>query len=132
MQTGPGAEPAQLVHRCGHNGSLNSVRSTPLLDVVQPSFRNKGGSEYAPMSTTSDVRVALQYAQSERSLLFKIKTASFLQRGADLDYLSAFPGEHEILFPPLTHLLPTGRSFTQTFEENGMTVEVIEVRAIMP
>ena len=47
--------------------------------TVQPSFRKMGGTELAPMSTTSDVRVALQYAQSERSLLFKIKTSSFLQ-----------------------------------------------------
>lgn len=55
-----------------------------------------------------------------------------LQRGADLDYLSAFPGEREMLYPPLTHLLPTGRTMTQTFEQLGMTVEVIEVEAIMP
>jgi hypothetical protein len=29
---------------------------------------------------------------------------------ADLAFLSAFPGEKEVLYPPLTHLRPTGRS----------------------
>ena len=30
--------------------------------------------------------------------------------GADVQWLSAFPGEAEILYPPLTYLQPTGRS----------------------
>ena len=29
--------------------------------------------------------------------------------GADVQWLSAFPGEAEILYPPLTYLKPTGR-----------------------
>ena len=29
--------------------------------------------------------------------------------GADISWLSAFPGEKEVLFPPLTYLDPSGR-----------------------
>ena len=32
-----------------------------------------------------------------------------MDRGADLAWCSAFPGEKEFLFPPLTYLKPTGR-----------------------
>ena len=61
------------------------------------------------MSTTADLAIAVQYSLSESSLLFRIVTNSFMQRGADLQFLSAFPGEAEYLYPPLTFLRPTGR-----------------------
>ena len=64
-------------------------------------FERTGGSEMAPMSTTSDPAVAVAYGQSTRSLLFKIVSKSFMTRGADITFLSAFPGEREYLFPPL-------------------------------
>jgi hypothetical protein len=62
------------------------------------------------MSTTTDLRVALAYSLSPHSLIFKIRTNGFMQRGADLQYLSAFPGEKELLFPPLTYLRPTDKN----------------------
>lgn len=68
-----------------------------------------GGTEVAPMSTTSDFRVAAKYGVSDNSLLFKIKVSNFMQYGASLQWLSAFPSEAEICFPPLTYLQPTGR-----------------------
>tara|TARA_B110001452_G_scaffold206582_1_gene176682 strand:- start:136 stop:408 length:273 start_codon:yes stop_codon:yes gene_type:complete len=58
------------------------------------------------MSTTADLAIAVQYSLSESSLLFRIVTNSFMQRGADLQFLSAFPGEAEYLYPPLTFLRP--------------------------
>jgi hypothetical protein len=59
-------------------------------------FLEAGGTELAPMSTSSDVRVALHYSsQAEKRLIFKIASANFLDRGADLRYLSAFPAESE-------------------------------------
>lgn len=98
--------------------------------VVDPRFLSQGGTELAPMSTTTDLAIAIRYARGSSSLLFKLLTASFMQRGADLDYLSAFPGEKETLFPPLTHLSPTGR--TMTIVEQGVTFDVIEVIPTMP
>ena len=43
-------------------------------------------------------------ANAEKRLLFKVATRSFMDQGDDLQYLSAFPGEREVLYPPLTHL----------------------------
>jgi len=98
--------------------------------VLAPTFLSEGGTELAPMSTTTALSVAVQYARSSSSVLFKLHTTSFMQRGADLDYLSAFPGEREILFPPLTYLSPTGR--TMSLVKNNIHFEVVEVVPIMP
>ena len=67
-------------------------------------FLERGGSELAPMSTTSDIGVALSYSASSQGVLFRLRTHSSMERGADLTFLSAFPGERECLFPPLTYL----------------------------
>jgi len=75
-------------------------------------FRTTGGTEFAPLSTSSDLHVALHYSDgAEARLLFKLTTSSFLERGADLQFLSAFPGEVEFLYPPLTFLDPTGKPY---------------------
>lgn len=76
---------------------------------VDAQFLAHGGTELAPCSTTTDLSVAVRYCASSRPLLFKLATNSFMERGADLQFLSAFPGEAEVLFPPLTYMLPTGR-----------------------
>ncbi len=48
-----------------------------------------------------------------------------LQRGAGVEWLSAFPTEEEIVFSPLTFLQPTGR--WQVVELNGMRFTIVEV-----
>ena len=56
------------------------------------------------MSTTSDLEIAVKYSmEGANNMLFRIRTSSFMQRGANLKYLSAFPGESEFLLPPLTY-----------------------------
>ena len=72
-------------------------------------FFKQGGSESALMSTSSELAVAVGYSLSPHSLILKIRTASFMQRGASISFLSAFPAESEYLYPPLTFLKPTGR-----------------------
>jgi hypothetical protein len=74
---------------------------------VPKEFLVNGGTELAPMSTTTDLNVALKYGTSETSIILKLRTTSFMQRGADLSWVSAFPAESECLFPPLTYLEPT-------------------------
>ena len=64
---------------------------------VDGEFMVHGGSERAPMSTTSDLKVAATYSASTCALFFKIKTNSFLTRGVDLTFVSAFPAEAEYL-----------------------------------
>ena len=90
------------------------------------SFATNGGTERAPMSTTSDCRIAAQYAvHSGASLLFKIKVSHALKLGANLQFLSAYPQEVEYLYPPLTFLQPTKR--VQTLSEGTASLTVVEV-----
>eukprot|EP00286_Rhodomonas_abbreviata_P022494 CAMPEP_0181301142 /NCGR_PEP_ID=MMETSP1101-20121128/7264_1 /TAXON_ID=46948 /ORGANISM="Rhodomonas abbreviata, Strain Caron Lab Isolate" /LENGTH=469 /DNA_ID=CAMNT_0023406423 /DNA_START=215 /DNA_END=1625 /DNA_ORIENTATION=+ len=71
------------------------------LDFEQ--FKEYGGTELAPMSTTKSREVALSYSSSEQPLVFKYK-AKGLSRGVSIGYLSLYPGEEEFLYPPLTFL----------------------------
>jgi hypothetical protein len=92
-------------------------------------FSNEGGTELAPMSTTTDVSVAIRYAfkKAPRSaLLFRFVTRNNLERGADVQWLSMFPGESETLFPPLTFIQKT-RSEVRVVEHDGVTVSVVEL-----
>lgn len=78
---------------------------------VTEQFEASGGSELAPMSTTTSVRVALTYSSgaATSSLILKIATKSFFDRGASMEFVSAFPAELEILFPPLVRHPLTAR-----------------------
>ena len=82
-------------------------------------------TQLAPMSTTTDIATAVSYSLRSDSLIFRIVTKNGLQRGADLQWLSAFPAEAEILYPPLTYLQPTGRS--QVIELNNHRFTIVEV-----
>jgi hypothetical protein len=108
----------------------NAAKSIDLwrgLKDVTPAddFMATGGTELAPMSTTTSLAVAVQCSLSPSSLILKLKTDSFMDRGADLGWVSAFPDEAEVLFPPLTFLQPTGRSMS--VESHGMRFLIVEV-----
>ncbi len=77
--------------------------------TIAENFRSDGGTELAFMSTTSSLEVAVRYSLSREALLLRITVPDFMAVGADLRWLSAFPGEAEVLYPPLTYLKPTGR-----------------------
>ena len=85
----------------------------------------RGGTELAPMSTTTKLSVAAHYGLSGGTLLFKIKVDNVMQIGASLEFLTAFPGEAEVCFPPLTYLQPTGR--TQDVRIGEHCFHVVEV-----
>lgn len=57
--------------------------------------------------------------------LAQVVTSSFIERGANVQYLSAFPGEAEFLYPPLTYLRPTRREDTITI--GAVEYKVVEV-----
>ena len=78
------------------------------------------------MSTTTNLAIAARYAKSADSLLFKIKVANALQHGADLQWLSAFPAEGEVCFPPLTYLQPTGNTQKVCVGDHRFTVVEVE------
>jgi hypothetical protein len=84
------------------------------------------------MSTTTDFKTAVEYSACMQSgdsghcLIFKICTLNGLQHGADVQWLSAFPGEAEVLFPPLTYLQPTGKIQVLT-DIKPYTFTIVEV-----
>lgn len=86
----------------------------------------RGGTELAPCSTTTDVAVAAAYSASAESLLFKFRVGNFMQYGAELQWLSAFPAEAEVLYPPLTYLQPTGRVERLSIGKSNFTVVEVE------
>jgi len=91
-------------------------------------FVREGGSESAPMSTTTSLPVAVRYSASAAPMLMRLLTSSSLVRGADVSFLSAFPAEAEILYPPLTFLKVT-RLVDVPADEAGQLVvyKVVEV-----
>ena len=58
------------------------------------------------MSTTRSLKVALQFAASEHAVILRLRTSGLKCKGADIAFLSCFPAELEVLFPPLTYLGP--------------------------
>ena len=50
----------------------------------------------------------------------------YIHTGADLAWISLFPNESEVLYPPLTYMQPTGRS--QVVEVDGFHYTIVEVR----
>lgn len=93
---------------------------------ITKQFIEKGGTELGALSTTTALGVAIDFSRSNRSLIFKIVTQNQLQRGADLHWLSVFPTEKEVLFPPLTYMQPTGLS--QEVEIDGSHFTIVEVQ----
>jgi hypothetical protein len=114
-----------------HSQQANTVidlwRGLRNVEVLK-AFMNEGGTELAPMSTTSDVRTAVKYATGEHCTLMRLRTRSSMERGAHISYLSAFPLEDECLFPPLTYLQPVGES---TLEIGSLPFRVVTVEPRM-
>ena len=86
------------------------------------------------MSTTTDLAVALKYSASAgSSVLLCLETSSFMARGADLTWLSAFPAECEKLYPPLTYLEPAdGKGLEEVVvkEEAGGVTSVAKFQVV--
>ena len=108
------------------------MRSTELPD----SFEESGGTELAFMSTTTDLSVAIRYSMSKTSLLFKIIPDSAHDMGAELQWLSAFPQEKEILYPPLTYLKAIGEKETISVDnmkgDHQLKFTVVVVKPYLP
>ena len=96
---------------------------------ITDEFLQTGGSEMACMSTTSSRAVAEGFALSESPLLFKFVSNSFMSHGADISFLSVYPGEKEVLYPPLTYLRPI-KITVETI--GGIVYRVVEVEPIFP
>ena len=92
---------------------------------VGDEFAKLGGTELACMSTTKSVDAAIKFGKSDSPLYFKIVSTTSLERGADISFLSVFPGEQEVLYPPLTYMRPIGEIREEMFGgrmSQGVTV----------
>ena len=85
--------------------------------TVLDEFKQRGGTELAPMSTSSSKAVAFGYAKSKSPLVF-LCDAEGLSCGVDINFFSVYPGEKEYLFPPLTYM----DYCEQWVEDDGTTV----------
>ena len=72
---------------------------------------------------------AVRKSKTNEALLMKIVSKNQLQRGADVSWLSMFPGEDEVLWSPLTFMQPTGRE--QVIEHDGFKVNINEVECVL-
>jgi hypothetical protein len=104
-------------------------------DVQVPAeFERRGGTELACLSTTKSETVARKFATlkaqegegKKSAVLLKLRMTSPLSIGASIKFLSAYPGEEEYLYPPLTFLRPCQAAST---EDN---VQVLTVEPTLP
>jgi hypothetical protein len=99
---------------------------------ISDEFKERGGTEFAPMSTTTDVRVAVGYAIRKTTtggaLLMRIVTKNNLERGMDLQWISMFPGEAERLLAPLTFMNKPEKF--QEIEVNGVNDQTVKLTVV--
>lgn len=95
-------------------------------------FLISGGTEYGCMSTSTDRNIAMGFALGDCPLVFKYVTQDFMQRGADISFLSVFPEEHEVLYPPLTFLRPVRIFFETIPGAGGKRMVIAEVTPVFP
>jgi hypothetical protein len=72
-------------------------------------FKTQGGTELACMSTSSSMHIVAGYAKSEQPLFFRLVSDSFMNCGIDIRWLSVYPDEAEVVYPPLTFLQYLGQ-----------------------
>lgn len=97
--------------------------------TISDAFMESGGTEFACMSTTLVQDVAVDFAFSRAPMLLKLETKDFMSRGADITFLSVYPGESETLFPPLTFLRPIAR---ETVAIKGKQYLLVRCEPVIP
>ena len=86
-------------------------------------------TEIAMSSCTHDLQVAARFATSSTSMLFLVNARTFMQHGADLEFLSTAPWEREVCYPPCTYFKPTGATQEASVQigERSCTCVIVEV-----
>ena len=83
----------------------------------------RGGVEFAFMSTTTKLEVAVSYIPDGKALpmLFEFQVGD-VDRGSSISFLSQYPGEEEILIPPLSFLEIIGDPWVQQTAKGAVKV----------
>lgn len=97
--------------------------------TISDAFLTSGGTEFACMSTSLSQEIAIDFALSKAPMILKLETKDFMSRGADVSFLSVYPGEGEMLFPPLTFLRPITK---ETFVKNGKEYLLVRCEPVIP
>jgi len=99
----------------------------PRAFLQEDEFLITGGVEYGMMSVTLNKEVAIQYLKGQAPTLFEISCGA-VDRGASLRFLSQYPGEDEILYPPLSYLEVVGKPRVELVKyalEEGKVVQLL-------
>lgn len=98
-------------------------------------FLEQGGCEFACMSTTALKEIAVDFATgngSRKPLIFQIETSDFMDRGADISFLSVYPDEAEMLYPPLMLLKAMDKTVVEERIGEHHIAQVIRVQPRYP
>lgn len=79
----------------------------------------------AQLSASTDRNIAQNFSDGPCPLVLKITPSTFMQCGADVRFLSVYPSEKEVLYPPLTFLRFVGAS-REKFGGHNMKVITVE------
>jgi len=102
--------------------------SLPENFLRRDAFGFRGGVKWGFMSTSSARDLAVQYSTASTAtlpILFECDVGQ-VDRGADLKFLSQYPRESEILFPPMSNLEVIGEPRVENLR--GLAVMVVGVR----
>jgi hypothetical protein len=101
---------------------------------VADEFLKQGGTERGCLSTTEGLAVARMFAKVgvvASPLLLKLESQSLVDCGAAIAWVSMYPKEEEVLFPPLTFLRPVGEPVVdcaQVPASDGCTIVTVHPR----
>jgi Ran GTPase-activating protein (RanGAP) involved in mRNA processing and transport len=88
----------------------------------------KGGVEMGIMSTTRSMGVAVQYSSyGQVPTVFEIEIGQ-VDRGAELRWISQFPGEDEVVMPPLSNLEVVGDPYLRCLEGSHTQILIVPLR----
>eukprot|EP00729_Bicosta_minor_P009562 gene9562-16121_t len=97
--------------------------------TISKEFLESGGTEFAFMSTSVSMEVAIDFARSDVPMVVKLEAKDFMSCGANISWLSVYPGENETLFPPLTFLRPIKQ---EHFVKDGVTYLLVRCEPVIP
>jgi hypothetical protein len=100
-----GLKQLRAVHAVGGRATQTNEFWRGMKDLVlTDDFIKNGGTELGCMSTSTKKDIVANYAMSHQPLVFRVISDGFMSCGADISWLSMYPAEKEILYPPLTYL----------------------------